>query len=133
MNELYVALSGAVVKAGTLVGVDDIDNVPAVLCRGTRSLDVTLPTAEVQAYFTSLVGTDTAARLAWGQEDGTAAPTLAAGAFTAGTSRTFIFFDAKVRDVSRRTTDAGPRMVLHLEGLVSEGVAKGPDWRSKYE
>lgn len=48
MNELYVALSGAVVKAGTLVGVDDIDTFEQLLYR-TSGVTVTLLDVPVAA------------------------------------------------------------------------------------
>lgn len=116
MNELYVALSGAVVKAGTLVGVDDIDTFEQLLYR-TPVVTVTLLDVPVAARdaFTAQAGTDTEYKFAWGQEDGTATPSgVGTDQMAVPTTRSWFRFSAWVRDVGTRTTDKGAALVLHL-------------------
>lgn len=132
MNELYMIYAGAVLKVGTLVGDDAMDTWDQMTDRDRkqRNRRFVLRNVSLEAaralYATQASGKGT--RWAWGQENGTAAPTTKAETethaewlamygnlqFSTPTTRTFFTFAERVHDLAYRNTDTGMELVLHL-------------------
>lgn len=116
MNELYTIISGQVVRIGELINATDKD------FRGhldrTPEIIFPKPSQQVHEFLMSHVGTTPfhptrpALRLAWGQEDGTAAPTVSGGNFVFPTTRTWFDITAWVQDIVIRQSIDGPQYVL---------------------
>lgn len=130
MNELYMIYGMSMLKVGTLVGVDDVDTwdqlkkdnkTPRRFVLHNVSLEASRALYALQA---SALGT----RWAWGQEDGTLAPSYKTDTespaawmtiygtidFDLPTTRTFFTFAEKVHDLGYRQSDKGVEIVLHL-------------------
>lgn len=115
MAELYLLNEGAALLVGTVLNQTEADEFrELVRGRATLYLPNTGSTGTAHATVNALHSAGAPAWWAMALDDGTAPPTVTAGAFVFPTTRTFIPVQARVHSIGTRQTLAGQEIALTL-------------------